>query len=108
MKRNWKAMAAGLALLVGVSGAAFGAARDHDGDRGRNNIRVERRDGDHDRDNRWRRDDDERRGWYNNSYRDRDRDWDRDRDRRVYNYNPYYGNNGYWYNGYYYGNPYRR
>lgn len=94
MKTNWKSMAAGLALLVGLSGAAFGADRDHDGDRARNNIRVEHRDGD--RDNRWRGDRDHR-------------DFDRDHDRRVYVApNPYYGSNGYWYNGYWYANPYRR
>lgn len=97
MKKNWKAMAASLVLVVGLSGAAFGADRNHDADRGRNNVRVEHRDGDRFRDNR---------GW-NRDRGDHGRYWNRDHDRRVYDNNPYYGSNGY-YNGYYYGNPYRR
>jgi hypothetical protein len=103
MKRNWKSIAAGLALLIGLSGAAFGADRnDHGRDSGHNNVRVEQRNWNQGRDSYRGGDDDRRAG-----QRDRDdRDRNRDHDRRVYNYNPYYGN-GY-YNGYYYGYPYSR
>jgi len=95
MKTNWKTMAAGLALLVGLSGAAFGADRDHDRDRGHNNIRVEQR-------NRVKQRDHDRQ-----IFRDRDnRAWYWENGRKVYVApNPYYG---YYGPGYYYGNPYRR
>jgi len=103
MKTNWKTMAASLAVLIGISGVAFGADKDDHHDRD-DRARVEHRD--HDRN--WDRDHDNRR-WndgrvYNNGwYRDHDRD-----DRRVYN-NGYYGgyrNNGYYGNPGYYGNGY--
>ena len=60
MKNNWKAMVAGLAVLIGLSGAAFGADRDHDRARvDRDHVRVEQRAWNHDRD--WNRYRDERR-----------------------------------------------
>ena len=97
MRINLKAMAAGLAVLVGISGAAWGSDFDHHDrdDRGR----VERYD--HDR------------GWD----RDHDRRWnDHDRDDRYYRggynrgYYPsggygYYGGPRYYPNSGYYGNP---
>ncbi len=106
MKTNWKTVAASLAVLVGISGVAFGQDRDdhRDGDK---RVRVENQDRDHDRDNRgWNngrvyapensRVNDNR--WYGDQ--DRDRDGDRDqavRNAGVYNYggySPYYGNQG--------------
>jgi len=58
MKNNWKAMAAGLAMLIGLSGAAF--AQDHDRRwDNHDRARVEQRAVNH------------------------DRDWDRYRDRRL-------------------------
>jgi hypothetical protein len=83
MKINWKPMVASLAVLMGISGVAFG--QDRDDHRGRDNrARVVDHDRDHDRDNR---------GW-NNHHRSVDaRDY-RHHDRyRAYNgrvYNPYY------------------
>ncbi len=111
MKNTWKATAAGLAVLIGLSGAAFGADRnhdrdDHDRDRGRveQQWHNDRRDADRAYNNSWNRDRDGDRRVYNNGwYGDRDHDGDR----RVYNngYSPYYGNSGYYrqpyYNGYY-------
>jgi hypothetical protein len=110
MKINWKATAASLAVLVGISGVAFGQDRDDHRDRD-NHARVENHDRDHDRDqnNRgWNNGrvyvPDNRRvynnGWYGDRDHDRDRNHDRDRDRVVYNggaYSPYYGysNGGY-------------
>jgi hypothetical protein len=98
MKSNWKTMAASLALLVGISGAAFGQDRDdhRDGDkrarvvtqyrdndrndRGWKNGRVFSRDGhgrdDHARDDH-RRDNDR---WYGENQRN-------DRDRHDFKYN---------------------
>jgi len=94
MKINWKATAASLAVLIGVSGAAWGQDLDH---RDRDDrARVEHNDRDHDR--RWDRDRDHDRNWNNRRYGwsgDHDRD-----DRRVYNYNPYYGYNNGYYRGY--------
>ena len=83
MTRNWKAVAGMLALLMGISGAAFGKDFDHrDRDRDNRYVQVHR---DQDRD---RRD-----GFYNGTWgyrqdRDRDvrRDHDRDRDYRNYSY----------------------
>ena len=77
MKSNWKKMAASLALLVGISGAAFGQDRDghRDGD---NRARIVTQDRDHDRDNR---------GW---NY---GRGFDRD-DRRPDNYKWYVDRDG--------------
>jgi len=92
MKRNWKSVAAGLALLIGLSGAAFGLDRDHDRDRDRDRdrIRVEQHDRDHDR----------------QIFRDRDnRAWYWDHGHKVYVANPYYG---YYGPGHYYGYPYPR
>jgi len=86
MKINWKAMAASLALLVGVSGAAFGQDFDHQ-DRD-NRARVEQVDRDHNQDRNRDRD---RRGdnrWndgrtYNNARYNWSADHDRN-DRRIY------------------------
>ena len=96
MKSNWKKVAASLALLIGISGVAFG--EDHDDHRGRDDrARVENRERDHYRDNRgWNRwnngRDYDRRVYNNNWYGDRDHDRDHDRtvyNGRVYNYRPY-------------------
>ena len=51
MKINWKTMAASLALLVGISGAAFGQDRDDRRDND-NRARVTAQYRDHDRDDR--------------------------------------------------------
>jgi hypothetical protein len=108
MKTNWKSMAASLAVLVGISGVAFGQDRDdhHDGDK---HVRVENHDRDHDRDNRDPYDGrvfvpDNHRVYDADRYRDQGRAHDRDRvvyNGCVYNggvYSPYdgYGNLGYY------------
>lgn len=95
MKTNRKTMAASLAVVIGISGVAFGQDRDGHHDRD-NRARVENHDRDHDRDNRgWNNGRvyarDNRRVYDNSWYRDRDGD----RDRPVYNgrlfkKNPYY------------------
>ena len=107
MRINWKRMAAGLAVLVGVSGAAYAQDWNHRKDND-DRARVERRDRDHDN-----------RVWNNGRVYNNDWYRDGDRDRRVYNggyanrpvYNggyyggssPYYGgNSGYYGNGGYY------
>jgi hypothetical protein len=74
MKTGWKKMAASLALLVGISGVAFGQDRDDHRDNDRR-ARVETQYRDHDHDNR---------GWTNSRFSDRD-------DRRT-DYNGWYGN----------------
>ncbi len=110
MKTNWKSMAASLAVLVGISGVAFGQDRDghHDGDK---RAKVENHDADHKPDNRAHNNirvpvpDNHR--VYNNGW-DRDHDRDVDRNRVVYNqriytpvYTPSYGS-GYYAGGTYY------
>ena len=103
MKFNWKSTAAGLAVLIGISGVAFGQDRDDRPDRD-HRARVEKHD-DHDRDNRsWNNGrvniPDNRRVYNNGPYVDRDR---RENSATVYNnraYSPYYGNSGYYGSGY--------
>jgi hypothetical protein len=93
MKINWKSMAVSFAVLIGISGVAFGQDRDDHRDRD-NRTRVENHDRDHDRDNR---------GWNNGRVYVPDNrrvysSWYGDRDHPVYNgrfyenhaYNPYY------------------
>jgi len=43
MKSNWKMMAAGLAMLIGISGAAFGQDRDHKQNNNRAPVQVQDR-----------------------------------------------------------------
>ncbi|HVZ17613.1 MAG TPA: hypothetical protein VG897_10880 [Terriglobales bacterium] len=107
MKTNWKAMAASLAVLIGVSGAAYGQDFDHRKDDDKR-IHVENHDRDHDR--KWDKDHD-RRVYNNNWYRDHDHDYRGPVYRGpVYSgpvyrgpVTPYYGGS----NGYYGGGGYR-
>ena len=76
MKFNWKSTAASLAVLIGISGVAFGADRDDHKDHD-NRVRVEKHD-DHARDNpAWNNGHvivpDNRRVYDNGRYGDRDR-----------------------------------
>jgi len=92
MKSNWKTMAASLALLVGISGAAFGQDRDDHriGDRDdRARVVAQYRDHDDRGWNNWRGNDrDDRRvenKWYGDHFRkDNDRPVDKDNYRWGY------------------------
>jgi hypothetical protein len=103
MKFNWKSTAASLAVLIGISGVAFGADRDDRPDRDHRAPVAKHDDHDRDHDNRNKGRvivPDNRRVYNNGWYGDRDRRVD---NANVYNnraYSPYYGNSGYYGTGY--------